>query len=162
MLNDDVFPLEVKFDHQRLLEECIDLKIDTHQCYVTSTDGHTYDYSADAIKHADLVGKSNYESLFTTMNRKFKGTYIEEVVNEVDSMFDVTRVRIMMLDDKRRAYSMHRDSTCRLHLPIATNSDSMFICDSRVYYMNDLGRLYFANTQKKHTAYNGGSTPRIK
>lgn len=161
MTSPSVFKLPWQFDHTALVELYKDLALDVGQVYLTSMDGNTYTYSAEKVKHADAQGRSDLEWTFNKVNTFFRGTYAEEVFNTVNQHYGVCRTRFMLLDTHRRAYSNHRDSTNRLHIPLYTNSDCVFISNDIVHHMDCLGQLYFADTQTTHTAANFGHTDRL-
>ena len=67
----------------------------------------------------------------------------------------------MELNSGNRAYSYHYDMTQRIHIPLVTDEDCMFIVDDNVYKMPEPGQAYMLDTTKKHTALNLGSNKRV-
>lgn len=155
----DVVPLPLTFDAKLLESDYRGSGAEHIGQYVTSVDGQTYVYEKEAANL--IIARERGEHTFSVINDRFKGTYTEHVVEQLEDLFGVCRVRFMMLTPQRRAYSMHQDLTCRLHIPVSTNADCMFICDGELYRMPDIGRVYYANTRKRHTALNAGDTPRL-
>ena len=60
----------------------------------------------------------------------------------------------MNLNPDNRAYSYHVDMTKRIHIPLRTNDDCMFMVEDNVYKMPELGQAYMLDTTHKHTALN--------
>lgn len=148
--------LDLQYDVTEVLEIYRNLKLSRFQTYITSPDGNTYDIDAMNFRLGNVR-----ESDCCTVNRLFRSTILEQMYNDLDSMFGVCRARFMMMNKHRRAYSYHADFTPRLHIPIQTNDDCMFIVDDHVYRMPDVGSVYFLNTTLKHTALNLGHDERI-
>jgi hypothetical protein len=162
----DLIKLPHKFDTKELLDLYNDCEVKAQQLYVTSVDGNTYTYDAQMIKKHDVMGFGDNESLFCNVNKYFKGSYVEEVFNTVNAAYGVCRTRFMLLDTSRRAYSYHVDRSARLHIPLATNKDCIFIVETgtfqnEVHYMPNEGQLYCLETRKRHSAINLGNMPRL-
>jgi len=153
---DYVTQLPESFDSKRLLEEFEGLG-QQDQLYVTSHNGKTYDYPHGV----DFVMNYNERDL-VVVNSIFSGSYTEKVFHEVDKKYDVCRARFMTLGPPplARAYSYHKDLTPRLHIPLTTNDDCMFLVNDELRYMPELGTLYFLDTTQRHTALNLGWTKR--
>jgi hypothetical protein len=67
--------------------------------------------------------------------------------------YKMKRSRVMKMSEKQ-CYSYHYDLTPRIHIPLETNEDCMFIFDDRVFRMPADGSVYWVNTMLKHTAIN--------
>tara|TARA_Y100000356_G_C11201694_1_gene258080 strand:+ start:414 stop:920 length:507 start_codon:yes stop_codon:yes gene_type:complete len=154
---------EFKFDVSKLLELYNSIQIpkdntlDQNQISITSFDGkqlyvdNKFNEDYIRIPEVDL-------NLF---NEHFKNTYLQEVLETINKIYNTTKWRFMRLTTERRAYSYHRDETKRLHIPLLTNDECMFIIDKKLYDMNELGRMYKMDTTKYHTALNLGWTDRV-
>jgi len=75
--------------------------------------------------------------------------YINQILEE-EGMF---RARVMLLEPKT-CYTYHKDPTPRKHIPLITNEKCFFVFDDEVFYMPEVGRLYYADTTAMHTAVN--------
>lgn len=156
-LSDSVFQkLDLHYDVSEVIDLYNDLKLSQFQTYISSPDGQTYNIDASDFRTGKLK-----ESECCTVNKMFRGTIIERIYNDLDIAYGVCRARIMMMDSTRRAYSYHVDFTPRLHIPIQTDDNCMFVVDDKVYRMPDIGHLYYLNTTFKHTALNLGNKERI-
>ena len=60
----------------------------------------------------------------------------------------------MTLSPENRAYSYHVDRTKRIHIPLRTNEDCMFIVENNLYKMPEEGQAYMLDTTNRHTALN--------
>ena len=110
---------------------------------------------------AEVVRESPVkEKLYTELNEQFKGTYFEEVYNELKKHYKVGRVRIL-LKEPRTTLSWHRDPEPRLHLAILTNPGSILVVDDEAKHIPSDGHIWYANTRKYHNAFNGGEEDRI-
>ena len=143
-----ILTLPEKFDAERLYKEYISLGIKKNQIYVSSHDGKTYEFDNGYIYGYADPDQNNY----TKINDLFKGSYIEEVYKAVDEKYKICRARLMRMSSENRAYSYHYDQSPRLHIPIKTNRDSLFIINDVIYRMPEPGRLYHMDTIQLHSA----------
>ena len=51
-------------------------------------------------------------------------------------------------------YSMHRDSTPRVHIPLITNSECYFVFKHGIIKHLESGQVHYTNTTIKHTFMN--------
>jgi len=100
------------------------------------------------------------EKLYTEINEEFKGTYFEEIYNELNKHYKIGRVRIL-LKEPRTTLSWHRDPEPRLHIAILTNPGSILVIDDEAMHIPMDGHVWFTNTRKYHNAFNGGEEDRI-
>lgn len=148
--------LEQKFDHEELLKIYNNFSYKNSQIHISSPDGKTYLYES-----GDLLKYNLNQNDFTQINSFFKGTYVETVYKELDMCYSTCRGRFMTLTSENRAYSYHYDMTKRIHIPLVTHEDCMFIVDDNLYKMPELGQAYMLDTTKKHTALNLGWDKRV-
>lgn len=148
--------LEQKFDHKELLKIYSSMIKKHSQIHISSPDGKTYWYESGDLRKYKLDQKD-----FTQVNSFFKGTYVETVYKELDMCYNICRGRFMTLNSDNRAYSYHYDMTKRIHIPLVTHEDCMFIVNDAVYKMTELGQAYMLDTTKKHTALNLGWDRRV-
>ena len=78
--------------------------------------------------------------------------YTKSVVEQ----FNLTRARIMKMV-KGTAYGIHVDNTPRIHIPLESNENCIFIIDDIVHRMPADGSVYWVNTTKPHTAVNANT-----
>jgi hypothetical protein len=76
--------------------------------------------------------------------------------------FDKTkfaRIRLMKTSP-RVCYYWHNDISPRLHIPIITNESNFLIVEDEVCHLTK-GHLWYVDTEKMHTALNGGTEDRF-
>tara|TARA_B110000259_G_scaffold184377_1_gene231310 strand:- start:759 stop:1151 length:393 start_codon:yes stop_codon:yes gene_type:complete len=73
--------------------------------------------------------------------------------NEMMTKYGMYNSRIMALRCKE-CYSWHRDTTPRVHFPLITNNNCLFISEETAFSM-PVGSAYWVDTRKHHTALNG-------
>ena len=114
--------------------------------------------SEDGIGHINYKGDVKTDYDFRVWFEEIQSSYI---VNCLTSLpFPVVRTRIMSISPKS-CYTMHRDKTMRLHIPIiSANYAGRFIFDScdelpngEVMTLNE-GSCWIVNTTLPHTAIN--------
>lgn len=66
---------------------------------------------------------------------------------------DLVRTRIMNLQSKT-CYSIHRDRTKRVHLPVITNKNCKLIINDIVHHLPADGYAWLVDTTQMHTAMN--------
>jgi hypothetical protein len=81
--------------------------------------------------------------------------------NTVLKEYAMFRTRVMKMI-KGTAYGIHVDNTPRIHIPLETNENCLFIIDDVVYRMPADGSVYFADTTKLHTAINANTNRFIR
>jgi hypothetical protein len=97
---------------------------------------------------------------FSEFNPKFKGTYFENVHEELTKRFPIGRTRVLA-KNQYNCNSWHRDPEPRLHIPVTTNPGSLFVVNHHVTHLPADGSVYFTDTRGYHTALNGGDTSRV-
>ena len=71
---------------------------------------------------------------------------------------DIGRIRIMRLGP-RTCFSLHKDLTPRVHVPIVTTPASLMIIENESRYL-ERGKIWWTNTTKLHTSVNTGESDR--
>lgn len=90
------------------------------------------------------------EKDFSIINDKFIHTEFERIITH----FSLFRTRVMELKG-RQCYSIHHDSTWRLHIPIITNDNCFFYFPKHKQdFFLEEGKVYLVNTIEKHTFVN--------
>lgn len=160
MNNQVVIPIDLHFDVEKLVE--IYYLVQGHikeswdkQISITSSTGTDL---FESVGRISTLSKS--EKDYDVLNHKFLNTYLEQVHTTLLSKFNVIRGRIMLLSGKT-CYTYHRDPTWRLHVPIITNNDSVFIVDDIVYRLSNSGQVYLVNTTLFHSAINMKDEDRV-
>lgn len=103
------------------------------------------------------VGRSKGNELsYTNLNPSFKGTLFEELIDK----YSLTRTRFMWVGPYS-CYSMHRDSTPRIHVPLVTNPECYFVFKAGLIKHMPLGAVYRTNTLFPHTFMNCSEFPRL-
>jgi hypothetical protein len=103
------------------------------------------------------VGRSSgQESMYTNLNPFFKDTIFEEVINQ----YNLTRTRLMWVNPYA-CYSVHRDETPRIHIPLITNPSCYFVfLSGRIMHL-DKKLVWWVDTRKTHTFMNCSDEPRL-
>ena len=106
----------------------------------------------DGDPWTDAVGrmKPNQKwSLDSPLNPYFKGTIFEELI----AKYKITRTRLMWLKPYS-CYSMHKDDSVRLHIPLITNENCFFVFRDEGLRQMPVGHAYWVDTVKYHSAMN--------
>lgn len=115
-------------------------------------------------KHLDGIGSLWYndgsvtsDAQFNVWNKEIENTYIIECLKSLP--FPVVRTRIMIQQPKS-CYSIHKDKTIRMHIPIYGAYDSYgkggrFIFTEPAEILSfEEGKVILVNTTTEHTAIN--------
>jgi hypothetical protein len=102
----------------------------------------------------------DWEQTFCHLQPSLKGTVIEDYINWLE--VPVYRARIMLAREKG-CYSIHRDYTPRLHLPLVTNKQCNFLFTDplQMFHMPADGTTTWVDTTKYHTFMNGSTEKRL-
>jgi hypothetical protein len=106
---------------------------------------------------SSAVGRSSgQESTYINLNPFFKDTIFEQVIIR----YNLTRTRLMWVDPYA-CYSIHRDETPRIHIPLITNPSCYFVFQSgRIVHLNKK-LVWWVDTRKPHTFMNCSNDPRL-
>lgn len=107
------------------------------------------------------------EEAFYKIMPELAGSPIDEFIQSLP--YPVYRSRIFITRPKGQAYTVHRDRTERIHLPIHTNNGCYFMQyksqeDTQPIKhptMSSDGSMYLVDTTKYHTFFNDGREDRI-
>ena len=97
---------------------------------------------------------------FTTYTHWQPG-YEDQKILEFTGVVDairISRIRLMKIMPFC-CYSWHQDATARLHIPIITNPNSFLVVENQAKHLAR-GFLWYVNTKKPHSAFNGGDKNR--
>jgi hypothetical protein len=117
--------------------------------------GLQYKLEEDPWKSA--VGKSKGGELkYTKLNPFFKNTIFETLINQ----YNLKRTRLMWIFPKS-CYSLHRDETPRVHIPLITNSECYFLFNPGLLRNLEINSVWWVDTKLKHTFLNCSEEPRL-
>lgn len=102
------------------------------------------------------------EQEFSTIQPWLVGTEIEKLFASID--IKLYRARILFMAPNAK-YSVHRDPTPRVHIPIVTNEKCRFFfpefSNEPAEYMPANGSIYWVDTRSTHTFENNSDQTRI-
>lgn len=114
-------------------------------------------YKINENHWSSAVGKSKGREIeYTNLNPFFKDTIFENIISE----YNIKRARFMW-SGPYSCYSMHTDSTPRIHIPLITNKDCYFLFKNSSPQHMDPGYSYWVDTTKHHTFINCSDASRL-
>lgn len=103
------------------------------------------------------VGRSKGQELeYIHLNPFFKDTPFEEIINQ----YKLSRTRLMWISPMA-CYSMHKDETSRIHIPLITNEECYFVFKHNMPIHLAIGKVWLTDTRKFHTFMNCSDSPRL-
>jgi len=106
---------------------------------------------------ASAVGTSKGNELtYTNLNPIFKDTPFEELINQ----YKLKRTRLMWISPMT-CYSIHKDTTPRIHIPMITNLECYFVFKTGIIQHMPAGAIYWTNTMNLHTFMNCSTESRL-
>jgi len=78
--------------------------------------------------------------------------------NKLMASLGLYRSRLMTLNHKT-CYTIHKDPSKRIHLPLQTTDRCLFVFLNGANYHLQEGKMYLVDTTKKHTAINAAKDP---
>ena len=106
------------------------------------------------------VGRNRgLELSYDQLNQFFKNTIFEKLIND----YEMTRTRLMWVN-RMSCYSLHKDTTPRIHIPLITNPDCYFMFKNgpaALLTHMKTGHVYWANTKREHTFLNCSEIDRL-
>jgi hypothetical protein len=106
---------------------------------------------------ASAVGRSSgNEFASSLLNPFFKDTVFEEIILK----YNLFKTRLMWLNPYA-CYSMHRDESPRIHIPIVTNDQCYFVFKAIAPYHIPINSVYWTDTTKGHSFMNCSEIPRL-
>jgi hypothetical protein len=146
------------FDVNSLLECYYQLEKDI----VWTNNGHKGRQAGSQYKDNEdhwtsAVGRSQGEELsYTNLTPLFKNTIFENIIDQ----YKLTRTRLMWVGSYA-CYSMHRDFTPRIHIPMITNPECYFLFKLGIIKHLPAGSVYWTDTTHSHTFINCSELPRL-
>ena len=114
-------------------------------------------YCKDKDPWSSAVGKNKGNELGNTiLNPFFTGTVFESLIQE----FKLIRTRLMWVGPYA-CYSMHRDTTPRIHIPLITNPGCYFVFQEGKLVNLNKGYVWWVDTTKPHTFMNCSNQHRL-
>lgn len=99
-----------------------------------------------------LSGLINPEHQYKNLNPILQGTIFEEIINR----YNLVRTRFMWVN-RMTCYSIHRDLSPRIHVPIITNPECYFVMkqgsEGLIEHLS-AGKVYWTDTRIHHTFMN--------
>ena len=128
-----------------------------------TSSGHKSDQVGLQYREGDdpwtsAVGKRTVkdEQVYSLLNPYFKDTIFEEIIKE----YKLYRSRLMWVNPFS-CYTIHDDSTKRLHIPLITNPECYFLFKQGELFHLEKGGVYIVNTQRYHTFINCSDKRRL-
>ena len=102
-------------------------------------------------------GRSRGQELsYGNLNTFFKNTAFEKIIID----YNLKRTRLMW-SNPMSCYSMHKDSTPRIHIPLITHPECYFVFKQGIIQHMPVGQVYWVDTMKFHTFINCSGVPRL-
>lgn len=103
------------------------------------------------------TGRTNISAMkFDKINPFFIGTIFEEIIN----LYNLKRTRLLWLNSWS-CYTFHTDDSPRIHIPLITNPNSYMLFKNGLINHLEIGKVYWVDTRKEHSAMNGSNNPRL-
>jgi hypothetical protein len=93
---------------------------------------------------------------YDKINPFFKDTVFEEIIKK----YNLKKARLMWVY-RFACYSMHRDSTPRVHIPLITNLECYFVFKNGLIEHLKIGSSYWVDTRLLHTFINCSREKRL-
>ena len=128
------------------------------QIAIQTNDDTTENWLAGTGK--SVAKTPEWEHLFNKIQPSLRGTPLDQYLQWLD--VPVYRTRIMMSKPKG-CYSIHRDYSPRLHLPLVTNDQCNFLITEplTMFHLPADGITTWVDTTKQHTFMNGSTEQRL-
>jgi len=92
----------------------------------------------------------------TNLNPFFKDTIFETLIDK----YNLKRTRLMWVGPYA-CYSMHRDQTPRIHIPLITNPECYFVFQTGKLINLTVNNVWWVDTRLRHTFINCSDHPRL-
>jgi len=103
------------------------------------------------------VGRSQGRELeYTNLNPFFAGTIFEQAIKQ----YKLSRTRLMWINPFS-CYTVHRDTTPRIHIPMITNLGCYFVFANTGLIHLNFGKVFWVDTREPHTFINCSEIPRL-
>lgn len=143
---------ELLTEVQTLIEK-VGFKNDQIICQGRTTDAEDWHLGIGSIVDLEHKDEDSYCNIFPSL----AGSLIEKYIKKYGGF----RTRIMNVTP-RHCYSVHRDPTPRIHIPLITNKECWMVWPfNKETQRMPMGYSYWTDTTKWHTFMNCGKEPRI-
>ena len=106
-----------------------------------------------------LAGLVNPEHQYKNLNPLLRGTIFQDIIEK----YKLVRTRFMWVNGMS-CYSLHRDLSPRIHVPIITNPECYFVLkrgsEGLIEHL-PAGKVYWTDTRIHHTFMNCSLEPRL-
>lgn len=92
---------------------------------------------------------------YTLLNKEYKNTYIEHLLNK----YQVYRARVLVRPSNS-CYLWHCDTEKRIHIPLYSDHGNFFAFEGEGLKRLEVGSVYLVDTTKMHTFFNGSKKDR--
>jgi len=141
----EYYKLESKIDW-------FDNKAKGKQCGLQYADGEDFFYSATGKLKKDRV-----ESEYCLINPLFKNTIFEDLINK----YKMFRTRLMWVHPYA-CYSIHKDNSSRIHVPLITNDRCLFLFPDEPKLVHlQIGKVFLVDTTINHSFCNFSDHSRL-
>lgn len=153
-------------EFQSVLDQCQQL-IKTHEDWNDNIHGQIAIQTNDDSKEDWYAGTglskektARWEHSFDKLQPSLVGTAIDDYLKWL--AVPVYRTRLMLSKEKS-CYSVHRDFSPRLHLPLITNTQCNFLITDplQMFHLPADGTTTWVNTKLPHTFFNGSTMRRF-
>lgn len=145
-----------KFDE--LVRETLKLikEISIPQISLQIDKNESWDCSSNWLKNSNSKSEFNFQNIHPSL----KNSVFEIYLNSLP--LKLFRTRIMIMNPKS-SYSIHKDPTPRIHIPIVTNEQNAFLFPEHnfMFQMPADGSIFWVDTRKIHTFVNWSTISRI-
>ena len=91
---------------------------------------------------------------------KLNSFYVNSIIEEVISQYKLYRTRWMWVNPFS-CYSIHNDYSPRIHIPLVTNPQCLFVFPPDQTFYLEINKVYFVDTTKNHTFINCSEQARL-
>jgi hypothetical protein len=142
------------WDHQ-----CQDFR---HQTSIHNSKGDSNPLDSTGFRTGgpfDSVRNTDIDNIWSFLRSDLRNTWWETFFQSLP--WRVVRARIMIMKP-RSCYTIHRDTSPRLHVAMKTNKDARFIFTdpADIIHLPADGHVWWIDTRHEHTAINAGWEPR--
>jgi hypothetical protein len=151
---DSINNLEILLEYKKIENQInwFDNKSKGKQCGLQYASGEDFFHSAGG-----KLKKDRKENEYCLLNPLFKDTIFENII----SKYKLFRTRLMWIHSFA-CYSIHKDSSPRLHIPVLTNNKCLFVFpdESKMFYLPP-GKVYLVDTTLHHSFCNFSEHSRL-
>lgn len=114
-------------------------------------------YADNEDPYLSATGRARFsDKRFSNLNPFYSNSIIEKIIRK----YSLYRTRWMWVNPSS-CYSIHNDYSPRIHLPIITNPQCLFIFPPDQIFHLEINKVYFVDTTKKHTFINCSEQARL-